>query len=241
MQFLKSKIEAALDCRIYRNSLPRGADLYHDLYRSFNKEMFRTVFDVGANVGQSALKYSEVFPTAEIYSFEPVKATYETLFLNTKQIPRIHTFNTGMGKEKTMLKININANSTINSLLRPSESNQTEDIAIDTISDFCTANNIATIDFMKSDTEGFDLSVLAGCSSMLEKQQIKVVMVECEPVATNNYFVSLTDLATFFSPFGYKLFGIYEQQLDWNGNKSLLFFNAVFVCPDLVHNNLPVN
>ncbi|NTS41979.1 FkbM family methyltransferase [Flavisolibacter sp. BT320] len=241
MQFLKSKIEAALDCRIYRNSLPRGADLYHDLYRSFHKEMFRTVFDVGANVGQSALKYTEAFPIAEIYSFEPVRATYEKLVLNTKQNPRIHTFNVGMGQEKASLKININANSTINSLLRPSESNQTEDIIIDTVSDFCTTQNISTIDFMKTDTEGFDLSVLAGCSSLLEKQQLKVVMVECEPVSTNNYFVSMDDVATFFSPFGYKLFGIYEQQLDWNGDMSLLFFNAVFVCPDLVYNKLPAN
>lgn len=108
MQFLKSKIESALDCRIYRNSLPRGVDLYHDLNRSFNKEMFRTVFDVGANIGQSALKYSEVFPAAEIYSFEPVKGTYSKLFLNTKGNPRIHTFNVGMGKEKGSFKINVN-------------------------------------------------------------------------------------------------------------------------------------
>jgi hypothetical protein len=36
-----------------------------------------TIFDVGANVGQSALKFQEAFPRARIHSFEPVSATYK--------------------------------------------------------------------------------------------------------------------------------------------------------------------
>ncbi|HEV7333490.1 MAG TPA: FkbM family methyltransferase [Flavisolibacter sp.] len=238
MHSIKTKIESILDCRIYRNSMPHGTDLFFDLKRSFTMDMFRTVFDIGANVGQSALKYITLFPNADIYSFEPVKSTYSQLVSNTKHHSRIHPFHIGMGKEKGSLKININSNSTINSLLRPSENNSAEEITIDTVADFCSSQGIQSIDFLKTDTEGYDLFVLEGCKPMLQKQQIKVVMVECEPVATSNYFVSIEDLGAFLSPFGYKLFGIYEQQLDWDGKKSVLFFNAVFVCPELIHYTL---
>lgn len=239
MYRIKSQVESLFDCRIYRNSLPHGTDLFYDLKRSFGMNMFRTVFDVGANVGQSALQYCEVFLNANIYSFEPVKDTYTQLVSNTKHNARIHPFKIGMGKDKGIQKINTNSNSTINSLLRPSESNSTEEITIDSVTEFCESQTIRSVDFMKIDTEGYDLYVLEGCKPMLEKQQIKIIMVECEPISTDNYFVSISDFGSFFLPFGYKLFGIYEQQMDWDGKKHILFLNAVFVSPDLVHSQLP--
>ena len=41
-----------------------------------------TVFDIGANVGQFAQEIRAELPEAMIYSFEPVKTTYENLIKN---------------------------------------------------------------------------------------------------------------------------------------------------------------
>jgi len=60
---------------VYKSKyLPVGADLRLDLGRlgiSVN-----TLFDVGANVGQSSLRFRKDFPRASIWCFEPVKSTY---------------------------------------------------------------------------------------------------------------------------------------------------------------------
>jgi hypothetical protein len=50
---------------------PRGTDLFRDL-RRYSGIDFRTVFDVGAHKGESALSYLRNMPNARIYSFEPV-------------------------------------------------------------------------------------------------------------------------------------------------------------------------
>ena len=47
--------------------------------RTLGRDQIKVVFDVGANVGQSALRYVQEFPLAEIYSFESVAATYGEL------------------------------------------------------------------------------------------------------------------------------------------------------------------
>jgi FkbM family methyltransferase len=39
----------------------------------------KTIFDVGANIGQTAKTYRRLFPSAEIWSFEPFPASYESL------------------------------------------------------------------------------------------------------------------------------------------------------------------
>jgi tRNA1(Val) A37 N6-methylase TrmN6 len=61
---------------------PSGLDLAYDLKRILDGNQLQTVFDVGANVGQTALYFNKHFPNANIYSFEPVKGTFGTLESN---------------------------------------------------------------------------------------------------------------------------------------------------------------
>jgi hypothetical protein len=90
---------------------------------------------------------------------------------------------------------------------------------------------------MKIDTEGYELEVLEGCRRLLERKQIQVIYVECEPIAKSNYFVSFPAVVEFLDPFGYELFGIYDQQLGWEGKrriKKISYLNPAFVRSDLV-------
>jgi hypothetical protein len=58
---------------------PSGLSLAYDLKRILGDVPVNTIFDVGANIGQTALYFNKHFPGADIYSFEPVKATFNTL------------------------------------------------------------------------------------------------------------------------------------------------------------------
>ncbi len=233
--WLKSSVESAFHCRIYRGSIPHGADLFMDLDHSFGIENFRTVFDIGANIGQSSQAYLQRFPEADIYAFEPVSASYSKLKTLSAANPRLRAFSFGMGKEPGAFPIHVNPNSKRNSLHHAyPDSSRMEMIQIETVAAFCRKHRIDRIDFMKIDTEGFELEVLEGCLDLLRAQRVKVVYAECGTMLKNACFISLPDLSRLLEPFGYELFGIYDQQPHWENKRSLVYLNPAFISPDLV-------
>lgn len=237
LQFLKSTIEKAFAFKIYRNSIPRGTDLFFDLDKAYRLNSFRTVFDVGANVGQSAQEYIQQFPKAKIYSFEPATLPFKQLQEINKKYTRLSSFQLGMGKKKGKISININPNSLTNSIRNKRPEDKVEEIEITSIDTFCQEYNIDKIDFLKIDTEGYDLEVLEGANTFLADQKINIVMLECEPVAFSNYFTSFTNIAHKLYDLEYELFGIYQQQPYWDGRNSILYFNAVFISKSLISKN----
>jgi FkbM family methyltransferase len=230
---IKRKTESTLGIRVFPNSsLPRGTDMYIDLQDVAKLEDVKTVFDIGANVGQSALEYSERFRSANIYSFEPVSTTYDRLVCAAKHLERVHCFRLAMGSRPGESIINVHPD-TLGSSMAHETGGAAEKIVVTTPSEFAREHKIETIDFMKVDTEGFDLEVLAGAAPLLREQRIRFVMAECEPLPVTGYFVSFCALADFFKSYPYKLFGIYRQQPDWDGRRSLLYFNVLFICDEL--------
>ena len=212
---IKRKTESTLGIRVFPNStIPRGTDMYIDLQEVTPLENIKTVFDIGANVGQSALEYAERFGNAQIYSFEPVSTTYQKLVSATKNIARVHCFRLAMGGEAGESSINVHPDS-LGSSMAHETGGAVEKISVTTPSDFAREHGLGKIDFMKVDTEGFDLQVLAGAAPLLREQRIRFVMAECEPLPVTGYFVSFCALAEFFKNLPYKLFGIYRQQPEW--------------------------
>lgn len=56
-----------------------------------------TVFDIGANIGNLAILFREIFPTAEIHSFEPVGKTFKILCERKKRDQHFHAYNIALG------------------------------------------------------------------------------------------------------------------------------------------------
>lgn len=233
----KEAVERLVKCRIYRNSLPHGLDLFYDIDRRFDRAIIKVVFDIGANIGQSALAYSREFPEAEIYSFEPVRATYEALTEATKKLPRVHPFQLGIGPEAGELLIHVGSDSKVSSIKSKRPGDHEETVAVETIAGFVAKRGLERIDFLKVDTEGFDLEVLKGASSVLRQQRVHFIQVECQPLKSLNKnfaFVDFHSVAEFLGGFGYQLFGVYEQQPEWDGSNRILFWNAIFISERLV-------
>ncbi len=53
-----------------------------------------------------------------------------------------------------------------------------EDVSIDTLDDYCRANNIKDIDLLKLDVEGHELDVLEGSRETLKRKMIKMISFE---------------------------------------------------------------
>lgn len=230
----KESIERIAGCHIYRNSMPHGVDCFFDIERRLGRNGIRIVFDVGANIGQSALRYVHEFPRAEIYSFEPVAATYQELVAATRRFSRVHPYNFGMGREAGDAQINVNPISRISSIVQNRPEDHPETIKLETIADFAESHRLEAIDFLKIDTEGFDLEVLAGAAPLLRQQRIHFVLSECEPVVRTKKFVAFPALADSLAEFDYSLFGVYEQQPEWDGRNMILYWNALFIGSKLI-------
>src|ERR1700722_5431100 len=104
------------------------------------------IFDIGANVGQTARRYRVIFPNARIFSFEPVPETYtklQTLFAGDKLV---ETVQAAISDECSIVSMYIQNNSLVNSLLRPSgdwtETKETIKVPATTIDRFCEERGI---------------------------------------------------------------------------------------------------
>jgi len=231
----KRAVERLSGSRIYRNSLPHGADCFFDIERKLGRDGIKVIFDVGANIGQSALTYVNELPRAEVFSFEPVAATYRQLVAATSQYPKVHAFQVGMGREAGSAVIHVSPHSHTSSILmnRAAEDHP-ETITLETVAGFAETHGVQTIDFLKIDTEGFDLEVLAGAAPLLREQRVHFILSECEPFVREKEYVSFQALGEFLADYGYSLFGVYDQHLEWEGRNILWYWNALFICEKLV-------
>lgn len=150
-----------------------------------NKKVFRTVFDVGANVGEWTKLVVGIIPDAQIYSFEPSKHTFQTL-LKQNFSNKVSVHNIGLGeKNETKVFFIYGDDSTLNSVFHRDIKNEgfkqdvrTENVIFETLDFFCERNNISSISFLKIDTEGNELSVLKGAEKYIKEGRIDAIQFE---------------------------------------------------------------
>lgn len=230
--------ERLLAARIYRlEQFPWGMDFAHDVARQAPHLRFRTVFDVGANVGQSALEFSGSFPEARIWSFEPFTEPFEELVRATEKL-NVVCVRLALGSAPGEVTVAVDEHSVHNSLLRAvaggAHDGPVETVRVTTIDDFTADNGIEHIDFLKVDTEGFDLEVIAGAERCLGTGAVSFVQVEAGMTPHAETLVPYDDLRDHLSRHGYVLFGIYVQVPEWTGEARLRFANPVFVHESIV-------
>ena len=193
-----------------------------------------TIFDVGANVGQSAIAFATAFPNAAIYSFEPIANTYQELVARTLALPKVRTFRLAFGQTPGQAPMLVNPNSSTASRVsveapRPFE--HVEMVPMGTGDSFCAAHAITRIGFLKIDTEGHDLDVLMGFANMLTEKRIDLAEAEVSMNRLNTKHIALDRVKGYMESIGYSLFHIYDQTLDvaFSGRPILRRSNVVFI------------
>ena len=111
-----------------------------------------TIFDVGANIGMFALSLMSRFENLNIYCFEPVPATFESLKRNAAESPlatknRVTTLDFGLGAIEADAMIEYFAGSPVNSTLYPEEKGRNFDQLLGSVKlrDLWRANKAARI------------------------------------------------------------------------------------------------
>lgn len=210
----------------------RGGNLAADLRASFPQWRFRTVFDVGANVGQTADGFSEDFRDADIYCFEPGQTAFEELKRNIERGPwyGVQAYRLALSDHVGMLDLYVPGGTALASAVV--KEGLPESVPTVTVDHFCTTKGIAQLDLLKIDTEGYELRVLAGATGMLSQEKVLAVLIETSLTLDDPRFVPL-DVLIAKLPY-HELFGLYDQRPHLSGRQSLGYLNAAFVLGSLL-------
>ena len=145
---------------------------------SFFKSLLQptdTVLDIGANIGCTSLLFGSL--TSKVYSFEPSLTTYRWLVENVQRakLNNVEPINLGLGKEAGTFELTFAPNNRsggfVSNLTSASEGHQVEHITIARGDDFIREHQIAKVDFIKIDVEGFEQSVIEGLAATIARDQ----------------------------------------------------------------------
>jgi FkbM family methyltransferase len=234
MKYTTKKVRSHLG-RLKRNFLRRndarwGQDFISEIKQRLNKDI-EIIFDVGAHIGVTAIEFSDRFPRASVYAFEPSSINLKQLKDNLIGKPDIDCFQLAFGERagEALLSMDVEHPS----MARISEDGNlgsTEIVEVQTVDTFCKNHAIDRIDILKVDTEGFEIQVLRGAADMLARSAIAVIKLECTLNPDCEYHTKLFDICSILEPFGYRVFGMYDQWEDvFTFTSSLRRFDVVFI------------
>jgi FkbM family methyltransferase len=214
------------------NAVPWGVTWPYDVTRLARTRAAQTIFDVGANVGQTAILLHRFFPGATIHSFEPVPSTYGSLSRNVGHIEAIRPHGVALGAVVGVVRMSVDENSETNSVVRSDDPGASSDVSITTIDDFSSQTGIAHIDVLKIDVEGHELQVLEGASSMLRAGRIDCVYVEVGFDSTDLHHTPFETVRACLESHGFVFSGLYEPWRYPDCRGRIAFANALFWHPD---------
>jgi len=197
--------------------IKRGESVIRDMKRMHIRP--KLIFDVGANAGKYSRLFANTWPDADLYAFEPTHTTFSKLKQNTHVFNNIMCYRMAFGDNKEEGTLHINDKSVQNSFIfNPLGSDRSEIIEIETIDDFCVQNEIRTIDFLKIDTEGFDLKVLQGAGTLLGNDGIRAILIEVGLTKNAKRFVHIEKILLFLHDFNFSLYGLYDHYISPESN-----------------------
>ncbi len=194
------------------------------------------IFDVGANTGQSSLKFLLSYPAANIYAFEPIETTFHELKSNVSNFSNIYPFQIGLGDKAEKKDIYIYEHSVLSSCIPKSPITSSDNniksirIEVDTLDRFCLERNIDYIDLLKIDTEGFDLNVLQGAEGLLKKQAVSFIYFEFFRVDRDNdetHGGRLIDIHNYLTNFGLRPIAFYTDFIHHKHTAGV--YNALYM------------
>ena len=192
-----------------------------------------TIFDVGANVGQSARLYASAFPQAAIHCFEPHPATHARLTTNIARLPNVTAHNLGLANLTGAQKMSDRENSATNHIL-PDQSADGTAVRLAKGADLIAELALTRLSFLKIDTEGHDLEVLKGFGPTLTS--VDFIQVEAAMNAYNRTHVAFATMTDHLDRAGFLLFHVIDQVFEFKhgGRPVLRRANPVYINAALV-------
>jgi FkbM family methyltransferase len=206
--------------------------------RQQSPDTIRTIFDVGANVGQTTKELRRWFPEAFIHAFEPTPASREQYQELHGRDPKARLWPCAIASKPGTATFHINRRSMTNSLLTTASSsarwvgqdNVTNvdriEVEVQTLDGFCRTNQIERIDILKLDIQGSELDALRGAADLFQRRAVRYVCLEAPFVLLYERQAYFHEIRDFLAAQGCELYGLFK--LSRHESDRLLFADALF-------------
>ncbi len=114
----------------------------------------KVIIDLGANIGDTAIFYSILYPQAKIFAVEPNPHIHEKLAMNVKDFPNIKICKCAISDTTGKIKLNL-GDSHLGSSINAREQNKNSvEVDVYSLEDFCKMEGTEKVDILKFDIEG---------------------------------------------------------------------------------------
>ena len=177
----------------------------HLIYELYANRPSGVMIDVGTHIGTSLQPFAQ--KGWQIFGFEPDPNNRQKVLDNTSGFNNVNIFDLAVSDQggKQLEFFTSNVSTGISSLAKFHDSHQpTTVVTTTTLKDVVAEHQIRTIDFLKIDTEGFDLFVLKGFD-WNKNSHPKAIVCEFENRKTVPLGYTVDDMFTFLTDKGYQI------------------------------------
>lgn len=185
---------------------------------------FDYIVDVGANRGQFALITRKLYPSARILSFEPLEEAIKVFRRVFSSDPNTILYDCAIGSENTTSIIHITKDDDSSSLLPitntqtrifpgayEKSTRQVSVITLDQILD----ENFPSSSLLKIDVQGYELAVLQGCESIIDK--FYMLYIECSFMELYKNQAQAAQIISWLEARSFFLSGVHNMSYDKTG------------------------
>lgn len=218
-------------------------DVFLEIFKIKNKNNLNNLcfFDVGAHIGQSAIRFKKKFKTCTIHCFEPYEQSYNKLIANTKKQTNIIYNNIGLSSESNFKNLYVNEKTETSSFYNLNnnyfDNDKTKSLLIkkckiDKLDNYVESKNINKIDYLKIDVQGEEYPVLVGSENTIKNNMISFIEVE---IILNDYYLrkynNFSKVVNFMEIYNYKLLNL--NNMDFDKDKCLKWFDLLFISKNI--------
>lgn len=179
----------------------------------------RTVFDVGANVGDWSIMASDAMPTATVHGFEIAPPTHAAFVRSVRGHDRIVPHDYGLSNKEGEVEVAYFPNaSTVTTTIMENEvfsdGKEVIRVPVKTGDDVCADLGIGEIFLLKIDVEGAEHFVLDGFKNMLSQGKIDVIQFEYGMVSIYSGFF-LKDMYALLEQYGFAIGRLYRNGVEF--------------------------
>lgn len=156
-----------------------------DYLKFLERYGIKTVLDIGANTGQFAKEIRGKLPQAKIYSYEPIKESFNKLNENMAKDKNFKSFNFALGNKNEHLEMNKSDYTPSSSILKMSgihktlfphtKENQPERIEVKKLDDIASSLSFENEILIKADVQGFEDKVIEGGKETFKRAKILLI------------------------------------------------------------------
>ena len=202
--------------------VPSVADAWREQMRMLKRRNRPIIFDVGAHVGRTALRYKQMCPDAIVYCFEPIAESFRELKRNVGVQKDIFAFQWALGRSTREACINVNRSLATCSLL-PTDSRASETwngtdvtetvaqapVTVRSLDEFLVEHpEIDRIDILKMDVQGAEMEVLEGARETLRAGRVDLIFTEIILLPT---YVGQSELCDYLRVLSEQGFGMHNM------------------------------